>query len=203
MRYADDCVLMFKSERSALRVKESITKYLEGKLKVKVNQEKTVVAYVTEIKFLGFGFYQNTKENKIKIAVHKKSKDKYRKRIKELTSRNSGKSYKQIATDLKRYITGWVNYYRIADMSYFLIDCDRWMRRRIRMIYWKRWKKVRTKFRNLIRCGIKRSKAWEWANTRKSYWRISNSFILNRALPNKVLGEHYLFAFNYYKSINL
>lgn len=122
---------------------------------------------------------------------------------KKLTSRNSGKSYKQIAEDLNRYITGWVNYYKIADMMVFLRESDQWMRRRIRMIYWKRWKRVSTKFINLMRCGIARSKAWEWANTRKSYWRISNSHILSRALPNYKLGKHYSFALNYYKSVNL
>ena len=149
VRYADDCVIMFKSERSALRVKETVTNYLENKLYVKVNQEKTTVAYITDIKFLGFGFYID-KGGNAQITVHKKSKAKMKKRIREITKRNRAISSKQLAEELKLFIRGWVNYFRIAKMYNFLKDIDGWMRRRIRMIYWKRWKLVRTKYKNLV-----------------------------------------------------
>ena len=194
---------MFKSERSALRVKETVTKYLENKLYVKVNQDKTTVAFITKIKFLGFGFYID-KGGNAQITVHKKSQEKMKKRIREITKRNRAISSKQLAEELKIYIRGWVNYFRIAKVHSFLQKIDEWMRRRIRMIYWKRWKLVRTKYRNLIKLGINRSKAWEWANTRKSYWRIANSFILTRTLTNDVLKQYgFINSLDYYKSINL
>ena len=203
VRYADDCVILFKSKRSAMRVKETVTRYLEEKLFVKVNQEKTKVAYITDIKFLGFGFYIE-KSGNVRITVHKKSKEKMKKRIKEITKRNRPISSKELAKELKEYITGWVNYYRIANMSKHLREIDSWMRRRIRMIYWKRWKLVRTRYRNLQKLGINKSKAWEWANTRKSYWHIANSFILKRTLTNEVLKIYgFISALDYYNSINL
>ncbi|WP_373155985.1 group II intron reverse transcriptase/maturase [Clostridium sp. AUH-JLR23] len=203
VRYADDCVILFKSERSAMRVKETVTRYLEENLFVKVNQEKTKVAYITGVKFLGFGFYIE-KSGNVRITVHKKSKEKMKRRIKEITKRNRPISSKELAQELKLYITGWINYYRIADMRGYLGKVDSWIRRRIRMIYWKRWKLVRTRYRNLQKLGIDRNKAWEWANTRKSYWHIANSFILSRTLTNERLKRFgFVSALDYYNSINL
>ena len=174
-----------------------------NKLYVKVNQEKTTVAHITKIKFLGFGFYID-KGGNAQITVHKKSREKMKKRIKEITKRNRAISSKQLAEELRQFITGWVNYFKIAKMQTFLKGIDEWMRRRIRMIYWKRWKLVRTKHRNLIILGINKSKAWEWANTRKSYWHIANSFILSRTLTNDRLRQFgFIYALDYYKSINL
>ena len=203
VRYADDCVIMFKSERSALRVKETVTNYLESKLYVKVNQEKTTVAFITEIKFLGFGFYID-KGGNAQITVHKKSQEKMKNRIREITKRNRAISSKQLAEELKVFIIGWVNYFKIAHMGVFLKNIDKWMRRRIRMVYWKRWKLVRTRYRNLMKLGINKWTAWQWANTRKSYWRIANSFILSRTLTNEVLKQYgFINSLDYYKSINL
>lgn len=205
VRYADDCVLLFKSERSALRVKETVTRYLEEKLYVKVNQEKTTVAYITKIKFLGFGFYIEKSDN-VRVTVHKKTKEKMKKRIREITKRNRPISSIQLSYELELFIRGWVNYYKIADMKKFLKETDEWSRRRIRMIYWKRWKRIRTRYRNLQKLGINKPKAWEWANTRKSYWRISisNSFILTRALTNDRLKSWgFISALDYYNFINL
>lgn len=203
VRYADDSVLLFKSQRSAQRVKETVTRYLEEKLYVKVNQEKTSVAYITEIKFLGFGFYIE-KSGNVRITVHRKSKEKMKKKLKEITKRNRPISSQQLSEKLKLYIMGWVNYYRIGDMKKFLKKTDAWLRRRIRMIYWKRWKRVRTKYRNLQKLGINKRKAWEWANTRKSYWHTAKSFILSRTLTNERLKSWgYISALDYYNSINL
>ncbi len=123
VRYADDCVLLFKSERSALRVKETVTKYLEEKLFVKVNQEKTMVAYITGIKFLGFGFYIEKRGN-VQIKVHKKSKEKMKKKLKAITKRNRPITSKQLAKELEMFIRGWVNYYKIADMKGYLKEID-------------------------------------------------------------------------------
>jgi len=92
-----------------------------------------------------------------------------KKRIREITKRSRPITSKQLSYELEIYIRGWVNYYKIADMKGYLINIDKWMRRRIRMIYWKRWKLIRTRYRNLQKLGINKNKAWEWANTRKSY----------------------------------
>ena len=203
VRYADDSVVLFKSQRSAQRVKETVTRYLEEKLYVRVNQEKTSVAYITEIKFLGFGFYIE-KSGNVRITVHRKSKEKMKKKLREITKRNRPISSQQLSEELKLYIMGWVNYYRIGDMKKFLKKTDAWLRRRIRMIYWKRWKRVRTKYRNLQKLGINKRKAWEWANTRKSYWHTAKSFILSRTLTNERLKSWgYISALDYYNSINL
>lgn len=203
VRYADDCVLLFKTERSALRVKETVTRYLEGKLFVKVNQEKTTVAYITGIKFLGFGFYVE-KSGNVRITVHKKSKEKMKKELKKITKRNRAISSQQLAQELKLFITGWVNYYKIGSMKMFLRETDQWLRRRIRMIYWKRWKRIRTRYRNLQKLGINKYQAWQWANTRKSYWHTANSFILTRTLTNDRLKSWgFISALDYYNSINL
>ena len=195
--------MLLKSERSALRVKETVTRYLEDKLYVKVNQEKTTVVYITKIKFLGFGFYIE-KSGNVRITVHKKTKEKMKKRIREITKRNRPITSQQLSYELEVFIRGWVNYYRIADMKEVLRKTDRWIRRRIRMIYWKRWKRIRTRYKNLQKLGINKSKAWEWANTRKSYWRISNSYILARTLTNDRLKSWgFISALDYYNSINL
>ena len=88
---------------------------------------------------------------------------------------------------LAELVVGWVNYYRHSDMKGFLRRVSEWLRRRIRQIYWKQWKKTRTKYKALIKLGVDKGKAWEWANTRKSYWRIANSWILAVTLNNKFL----------------
>nr|WP_230868991.1 group II intron maturase-specific domain-containing protein [Iocasia fonsfrigidae] len=90
---------------------------------------------------------------------------------------------------LKQVVTGWVSYFRIADMKEIARSLDEWTRRRLRMCYWKRWKRIKTRFRMLKKLGIAESKAWEYANTRKGYWRISNSPILNRAFTNQRLKK--------------
>lgn len=203
VRYADDCVLLFKSERSAKRVKETVTRYLEEKLYVRVNQEKTTVGYITDIKYLGFGFYIE-KSGNVRTTVHKKSEKKMKKKLKEITKRNRAISSQQLGQEIKIFITGWVNYYKIGDMKIFLKRIDQWLRRRIRMIYWKRWKRVRTRYRNLQKLGISKNRAWQWANTRKSYWHIAHSFILTRTLTNDRLKRWgFISALDYYNSINL
>ena len=89
----------------------------------------------------------------------------------------------------KRYTTGWLGYYSIADMESKIRSLNEWLRRRIRQIYWKQWKKIKTKHDNLVRLGINKQKAWEWANSRKGYWRIADSYILHRSLTNEYLAS--------------
>jgi group II intron reverse transcriptase/maturase len=202
VRYADDIMILVKSKRSAIRIKESISKYLSEKLYVKVNEEKSQVCYINKATFLGFGFYL-AKGNNVQITISKKTKEKMKAKIKYITRRNQSKTTKQLTNELGLYIKGWVNYFKIANMKIFLGRIDKWMRRRIRMFYWKRWKKVRTKYRNLQKLGIPKQKAWEWANTRKSYWRISNSFITSRSITNDILKRiGFINSLEYYNFIN-
>jgi RNA-directed DNA polymerase len=200
VRYADDAMIFLKSRRSAKRTLENIVPYIENKLFLKVNQEKTRVDYVGKVKFLGFSFYKY--KDQARLRVHPKSIEKMKKRIRELTSRSNGWSNEKRRKKLRQYIIGWINYFKLADMTNLLKRIDKWMRRRIRMIYWKQWKRVRTRFKNLKILGIRKEKAWEYANTRKSYWRTSNSPILSKSLGNDILKKlGYLFFYDYYRQV--
>jgi group II intron reverse transcriptase/maturase len=200
-RYADDMVILCKSKRSADRTLTNIILYIEEKLFLKVNREKTVVAYIPNIKFLGYSFYENKKEGRLRI--HPKSITKMKERIKELTSRSNGWGDARRKVTLKQYITGWVNYFKLADMKKLLLQVDEWYRRRLRMVIWKHWKRTRSRLRNLIKLGIAKSKAWEFANTRKGYWRTANSPILNTSITNERLRQAgYMFFTEFYRKVN-
>ena len=186
VRYADDCNVYVKSRRAAKRVFESCKNYLEGKLKLKVNTEKSRVGSPLKLKFLGFSLWKIKKVTGIR--VHEKPMKKFKERVKQITSRKRGKAIRQVLQELKLYTTGWLNYYGIASLQRKIQSISEWIRRRIRMYVWKQWKKVSARFRNLQTLGIPRSKAWEWANTRKGYWRIAHSFILTRTLTNEYLA---------------
>jgi len=187
VRYADDCNIYIKSRRAAERVMESCTKFLEGKLKLKVNREKSSVGSPMKLKFLGFSLCKIGKRTGIR--PHAKSLRRFKETVCKLTSRKQGKSIATILANLKRYTTGWLGYYSIADMKSRIQSLNEWMRRRIRQIYWKQWKKVSTKFDNLKRLGIPKGKAWEWANSRLGYWRVADSWILHRSLTNEYLAS--------------
>ena len=182
VRYADDSMIFCKSKRAARRVKESVTRFIEGKLHLKVNRDKTVVSYVRGVKYLGYSFYVN--KGRCQLTVHPKSKAKMKSRLKELTSRSNGWGYEKRKQKLKEYIQGWVGYYHLADMRRLCLETDKWLRRRIRMCIWKAWKKTKTKVMNLIKCGIAKWQAYQWGNTRLAYWRIAHSPILLTAISN-------------------
>jgi hypothetical protein len=187
VRYADDCMIFYKSERGAEREKESITKYIEEELYLRVNRKKTTVGYVCGMKYLGYSFYKSKGE--WRLSVHPKSYSKMETRIRELTSRSSGKGYARLKQELRWFIRGWVGYFHLADMQSRLQRTDEWLRRRIRMCIWKYWKKMKTKFANLRRCGLNKGKAWEYANTRLGYWRIAGSYILSTTITNERLRK--------------
>ncbi|WP_425801730.1 group II intron reverse transcriptase/maturase [Desulfitobacterium sp. Sab5] len=200
VRYADDLLIFCRSRKSAERTLRNILPFIENKLFLKVNREKTVVDYVGKVKFLGFSFYRY--KGKTRIRIHPKSVVKMRRKVKELTSRSNGMGNETRATKLRRYIMGWINYFKIADIKKLLSDTDEWMRRRIRMIYWKQWKRLRTRFKMLKSLGVHKQKAWEYANTRKGYWRISNSPILSKSLNNETIkGFGFLFFSEYYRQV--
>ena len=185
VRYADDMMIFCKSRRSAERTLENILPFIEKKLFLKVNREKTVVDYVGKIKFLGFCILPIQRRNKSQNSSKINCKDESK--IKELTSRSNGMGNEDRAKKLKKLYHGMDKLFQIADMKKLLQETDEWMRRRIRMIYWKQWKRVKTRFKMLQTLGIQEQKAWEYANTRKGYWRTSNSPILSKSLDN----QHY------------
>ena len=202
VRYADDMQLFAKCKRSAQRMLENILPFIEGKLKLKVNREKTTVAYIGKVKFLGYGFYPS--RDGIKLRVHPKSIAKMKGRIKEITSRNNGLSYETIKLKLKQFIYGWINYFKLADMKRLLKGTDEWLRRRLRMYIWKRWKRTRTRYSMLKKLGFNHSNAIKYANTRKGYWHIANSQILACTITNKRLRQAgYTFFTDYYKSVKV
>ena len=156
VRYADDSMIFCKSKRAARRVKESITRFIEGTLYLKVNKEKTVVSYVRGVKYLGYSFY--VMKGKCRLTVHPKSKSKMKSRLKELTNRSNGWGYIKRKQKLKAYIRGWIGYYHLADMKRFLLDADEWLRRRIRMCIWKAWKKPKTKVATSLNVVLKNTR---------------------------------------------
>lgn len=202
-RYADDTIILVKSEKAANRVMTSITKYIENKLKLKINVTKTKVCKPNKLKYLGFGFY---KAKQWECIPHKDSKIKFRRTLKRLTNRSKSISLDRRFEELNWTIRGWVNYFRISKMKTFLKETDEHLRARIRMIIWKQWKKPKTQIKNLVKCGYSIDEARGLAYCRKGYMFISHSKILQNAItkerlqnPNKKLGRRGLvFALDYY-----
>jgi group II intron reverse transcriptase/maturase len=202
VRYADDCMIFCKSRKAAERTLHSITAFIEGKLHLKVNRDKTVVAHFNEVKYLGYAFYRHKGE--CRFRVHPKSIKKMKARVKEITGRSKAIPNAMRPKILARFIKGWLNYFKLADMKSLLVDIDQWMRRRIRMIYWKQWKKIRTRVKMLEQYGASKGKAWEYANTRKGYWRTAVSWILATTLTNDVLKElGYINFSDYYQQVSV
>lgn len=200
VRYADDMLILCKSKRSAERSMESLVSYIEQKLYLKVNREKSTVAYITQVKFLGYSFYKRKGEGRLRI--HAKSVEKMRSKMKELTGRSNGWGYAKRKEALRQFITGWVHYFKHADMKQLLMETDEWYRRRLRMVFWKQWKRISTKQTNLVKLGISKHKAWEYANTRKGYWHIAKSWILSTSVTNERLRQGgYLFLTDCYLKV--
>ena len=201
VRYADDCMLFCKSRRAAMRTCESVIHFIEGKLFLKVNREKTCVAYFNQVKYLGYAFYRYKGE--CRFRVHPQSVKVMKERVRELTARSNAMSNEYRPRAITWFVRGWVNYFKLADMKKLLQGVDQWMRRRIRMVYWKQWKRVRTRFKMLQKCGVEKGKAWEHANTRKSYWRTAGSPIMQRAIKTEQLSRKgYLFFSDYYEQVH-
>ncbi|WP_340008960.1 group II intron reverse transcriptase/maturase [Paenibacillus sp. FSL K6-0276] len=182
VRYADDCNIYVKTPRAGERVKASVIRFIETRLKLKVNQAKSAVDRPWRRKFLGFSF-SSDKEPKVRIA--KQSLQKAKARIREITSRKKAMRMEERIQELNRYLMGWHGYFSLADTPSAFKAMDMWIRRRLRMCLWKQWKNPRTKVKRLISLGVPKDIAYEWGNTRKGYWRIAGSPILQRALNNQ------------------
>ena len=187
VRYADDCMIFCKSRKSAERTLNNIVPYIEGKLFLKVNRTKTCVAHISRVKYLGYSFYRY--KGTCRFRVHPKSVIKMKNKIRELTDRHNGWGNEYRALKLTQFIRVWVNYFGMVDMIRLLQSNDEWLRHRIRAIYWKQWKKVKTKFKELKKLGVEEERAWICANMRNGNWFCSGYITLQGAFNNKKLRE--------------
>ena len=166
VRFADDTAIFVKSRKSAVRVSEGITKFIEEKLKLKVNRDKTKVGKATQMKYLGFSFYIAS-GRKMRIRVHPKSIKKMKDKIQEITKRSNGQGYERMKRELKEFIIGWVNYFKIADMKSLLQRTDEWLRHKVRCYIWKSWKTYKGRNRRLRQLGTSEEQAKMLAGSRK------------------------------------
>ena len=185
VRYADDCLILCKSRKSAERTMNHIVPYITGKLYLKVNLGKTTVSHISKVKYLGYGFYRN--KGKCRMRVHSKSVKKMKNRLRELTVRGNKWSNPEREEKLRKYTTGWVNYYRYADMKALMEQTDEWLRHRIRAVYWKQWKRVRTRYKMLRALQQPEWKVHELANCRKGVWRAAG--MLNSVLTKTIIVD--------------
>ncbi|MDP3923676.1 MAG: group II intron maturase-specific domain-containing protein, partial [Hydrogenophaga sp.] len=187
-RYADDMIILVKSERAAQRVMASITRYLETKLKLKVNVAKSQVAPMSECAFLGF-----TIKGK-KIRWTDKALADFKHRIKELTGRSWGVSMEDRLKKLGQYLRGWTAYFGISQYYRPVPELDEWIRRRMRMCYWKQWRWPRTKIKNLLALGVSLKSAIQHGCSSNSYWQMSRTPVINQAISNAWLQEQGLLS---------
>lgn len=188
IRYADDIVLLAKSKRASMRLLESSTKYLEEKLKLTVNRDKSRTVSVFAIrnfKYLGFALGRNGRG--IYVRVHPKSWKKFKSKLKILSSRKKCQSIKLSLEEIKVYARGWLNYYGIASMKNNIEDINGWLYHRIRMCIWKQWKLPKTKMRNLMKMGIPKYYAHMAANSRRGHWFCANLTTVKRAMTKERL----------------
>jgi len=197
VRYADDCSVYVKSEKSAHRVLEGITKIIEGKLKLKVNREKTKISRPNQSTLLGFSFYRNEGEWKIRIAS--KVLDRIKEKMKRKTKRNDPSNAAEKIKKIESVVRGWVNYFSIARAKRVMEGLDEMVRVRLRIGIWKQWKSPKTRIENLVKLGVNKHKAYQWGNSSLGYCRIAHSPILSTTLNNKYLQQiGYVGFTNYY-----
>ncbi len=178
VRYADDCNIFVASKRAGERVMRSITHYVEGKLKLKVNRDKSAVDRPWNRRFLGFSFLRNRQAT---IRLSPKTISRLKEKVRELTNRSRSISMEERILKLNRYLMGWIGYFRIASAKGHCERFDKWIRRRLRMCLWKQWKRVRTRIRELRALGVPEWAAFMMANSRKGTWEMSRN--INNALP--------------------
>jgi RNA-directed DNA polymerase len=181
VRYADDFVILVRTERSGLRVKESITRFLERKLKLKVNQDKSQVSSTDHTNFLGFTFKGT------KIRWSDKAFREFKRRVKRLTGRSWFVSMEYRYMKLSQYIRGWINYFGISEYYRPIPEIDHWLRRRMRMCYWKQWRRPRTKIRNLLKLGTLLKAALDVGLSRKGPWRLARTLATQTGMTNQWL----------------
>ena len=186
VRYADDCNLYVGSERAGQRVMESVTRFITNRLKLKVNQTKSAVARPRQRKFLGFSF---TGEREPRRRIATKAIARFKERIREQSRRTRGISMRQMVKEIATYLRGWLGYFADCQTPSVLQDLETWLRRRLRSVVWKQWKRGRTRFRELRKRGVSRDLAAKTAGSPHGPWRLANSPALSIALPNAYFAE--------------
>ena len=181
VRYADDCNIYVRSRRAGERVKRSITSFITRRLKLKVNEQKSAVARPVDRKFLGFSF-TGAKEPRRRIAP--KALVRFKQRVRELTGRTRGISIERMTKELASYLRGWKGYFGFAETPSVFRNLDSWIRRRLRTMIWKQWKRGKVRFKELCERGIGRDLAAQTAGSPLGPWHIANSPALSYALPN-------------------
>ena len=185
VRYADDCMILCKSRKSAERTLKHIIPFITEKLYLKINLEKTAVCHISKVRYLGYGLYRN--KGKCRMRVHPRSIKKMKNHLRELTVRGNKWSNQEREERLRRYTTGWINYYRYADMKSLMETTDEWLRHRIRAVYWKQWKRVRTRYKIFRALHLPEWQVHKMANCRKGTWRAAE--MLNSVLTKTVIVD--------------
>jgi RNA-directed DNA polymerase len=181
VRYADDCNIYVKTPRAGERVMESVKGFLEKKLKLKVNPKKSKVERAVKVKILGFSFFK--RKGIVLIRIANETKERFMEKLRILTKRTRSGTLEQILKEINRNAIGWIGYYRLADTPSIFEELDQWIRRRLRQLIWKRWKRGTTRYRELVKLGVPKRWAQEGAGGR-SPWHISASPVINQALSN-------------------
>lgn len=183
-RYADDFIVMVKSARAASRVMESVIRYVEGNLRLVVNRTKSRSAPLRQCAFLGFQL-----GNRGHVVWTEKALQRFKQRIREITSRNRGHAVQDVIGELRRYVVGWMNYFGLSHTYKVVLELDAWLRRRVRLYYWKQWKQPRTRRGHLLALGIPPEEVKLASRSRKGYWRMSGNSIVQRALTKRWLQQ--------------
>lgn len=182
-RWADDFIILVRSRRAGVRVLASITGFVERKLKLKVNDHKSRVVPTNRCKFLGFSFHG------VDLVWHADAVAKFKRQVRLLTNRSQGKSMNNVIRKLTIYLRGWINYFGIAKGFQRCVELDHWIRRRLRMCFWKQWRKPRTKVRNLLRLGVPHDLAVTCGSSNKGYWRCAKTPGINLGISNEFLSN--------------
>ena len=187
VRYADDCIIMVGSEMSAKRVMRSLTKFIGGKLGLKVNMTKSKVDRPNGLKYLGFGFYFDSRAHQFKAKPHAKSVEKFKARMKQLTRRSWGVSNSYKVQKLNELVRGWINYFKIGSMKTLCANLDSNIRYRLRMCIWKHWKTPQNRAKNLMELDVPRWAAFKVAYCGDKYARLAHNGWVQKAINNKRL----------------
>lgn len=183
-RYADDFIVMVKSAKAAKRVLAGLIRYCEGRLQLVVNRAKSRAAPLKSCAFLGYKLNQRAK-----LAWTEKARHRFKERVREITSRNRGHRVQTVIGELNLYVRGWLQYYKLSSTYKEVLAMSVWVRRRVRLYYWKQWKQPRTRRRNLLALGADPGTVHMATRSRKGYWRMSQNEIVRHALNNRWLEE--------------
>ena len=188
VRYADDFLILVKSQSAAERVSKSIKRFLQQKLKLKVNETKSRIGKTDDTEYLGFTFKGS------KIYWSGKAFKEFKRRIKRFTGRSWFVSMQYRLNKLAQYVRGWMNYFGISEYYSPIPELDHWLRRRVRMCYWKQWRLARTKVRNLLKLGVSKGAAIPIAMSRKGPWNMSRTLATQVGMTNKWLKNQGLLS---------